>query len=74
MRPGTGRDLDQEKQPALGNRIWRVIGLWQLRVHHDYFGTVTKSGRRLWSVLLKPIIIPIMVFSEYGLGIIREMC
>ena len=56
------RDLDREKQPARGSRIWRVVGLWQFRVHHGYFGTVSRSGRRLWSVLLKPIILPIMVF------------
>jgi len=56
------RDIIQEKQPARGHRILRIVGLWQIRVHFGYFGTFAKSCQRLLSVFLKPIMIPIMIY------------
>lgn len=40
----------------------RVIGIWQIRVHHGYFGTVLKSYQRFLAVLSKPVIIPILIY------------
>jgi predicted MFS family arabinose efflux permease len=56
------RDIPQEMQPKRGNRIFRVIGIWQIRVHNGYFGTFAKSSRRLTALLIKPIMLPIMIY------------
>jgi MFS family permease len=56
------RDVSPENQPIKGPRILRVIGAWQIRVHHGYFGTVLSSYQRLLAVLLKPIMLPVMVY------------
>lgn len=54
------RDIPQGKQPARGNRLLRVIGIWQLQNHNRYFLTFFTSCRRMVYVLFKPIIIPIL--------------
>ena len=56
------RDIPQDKQPARGNRLLRLIGVWQLRVHNGYFLTIFHSFQRLALVLFKPIMVPIMVY------------
>lgn len=39
----------------------RITGIWQIQ-NHSYFMTVSRSMKRLSTVLLKPIIIPSMVY------------
>lgn len=56
------RDINISDQPPTSNRLARVIGLWQIRYHHAYFGTVSSSCHRIWSVVWKPIIIPAMLY------------
>jgi MFS family permease len=56
------RDIAPENQPAKGSRIFRIIGLWHIRVHRGYFGTVLNSYQRLGAVLLKPIMLPAMIY------------
>lgn len=56
------RDIEAAAQPPRGNRLFRIIGLWQIRHHAEYFGTVNRSVRRLVAVVVKPIILPIMVY------------
>ena len=56
------RDLPMEKQPARGNRLLRITGIWQIQVHDRYFGTFVGSVQRLVSVFIKPIMIPVMMF------------
>ena len=56
------RDIRPGDQPARGARIWRIIGIWQIRVHHGYFGTIWGSCLRLFAVLIKPIILPVMMY------------
>ena len=56
------RDIPLDDQPANGPRILKVVGVWQIRAHHGYFGTVLGSYQRLLSVLTKPIILPVMVY------------
>jgi hypothetical protein len=56
------RDIAPSAQPGRGNRLLRVVGLWQIRNHKGYFGTVAQSVRRLIAVFLKPIILPLLIY------------
>ncbi|KIX94865.1 uncharacterized protein Z520_09555 [Fonsecaea multimorphosa CBS 102226] len=56
------RDLPLSEQPQRGNRILRLIGWWQLQVHHQYFASFASSLLRVFEILLKPIIIPLLIF------------
>jgi MFS family permease len=56
------RDILPESQPNRGNRLLRIVGLWQFRVHKVYFGGVIRSYRRLVAVFLKPIILPLLIY------------
>ncbi|KAI9756556.1 MAG: pyruvate dehydrogenase complex dihydrolipoamide acetyltransferase component (E2) [Chaenotheca gracillima] len=51
-----------ERQPARGNRLLRLVGIWQIKVHKDYFMTVGHSLHRLAAVILKPIMIPSIIY------------
>lgn len=59
--PWYRRDILLENQPIKGRRIFRVLGVWQLR-HNAYFLALPTSCRRLTSVFIKPIIIPIIIY------------
>jgi MFS family permease len=56
------RDIPLAHQPQRGSRIMRLLGIWQIQNHRDYFLTLGVSWRRVSSLLFKPIIIPIMVY------------
>lgn len=56
------RDLSPSEQPPRGNRILRLIGWWQIQVHRGYFSTFGSSVLRVFEILLKPIIIPLLLF------------
>lgn len=62
------RDVSREDQPSRGSRLLRVVGIWQIRApgRQTYFLSVKESLLRLWSVLLKPIMVPTMLY--YGLS------
>lgn len=55
------RDVPVEQHPPRGNRIMRLIGVWQVQ-NHSYFYTAARSMNRYVQVLFKPIMIPIMVY------------
>ncbi|KAH0844477.1 MFS transporter [Fonsecaea pedrosoi] len=56
------RDLPPSQQPQRGTRILRLVGWWQLQVHRRYFASFTSSFLRVFEILLKPIIIPLLAF------------
>ena len=56
------RDIPQEEQPDRGNRLLRLIGIWQLKVHKKYFLSIWVSCHRLVAVFIKPVIVPTMVY------------
>ena len=56
------RDLPQDSQPKRGNKIWRLLGVWQIQNHGGYFLSFGISWRRLTYILFKPIMIPLMVY------------
>ena len=56
------RDIAEAQQPQRGNRLSRVIGIWQLKHHKQLFLTFAASCRRMVVVLFKPIIIPILIY------------
>lgn len=56
------RDIPMRDQPSRGNRLLRVTGLWQIRVHGQYFDTVRKSCHRLLAVAAKPLIVLVFVY------------
>jgi MFS family permease len=60
------RDIPTELQPPRGNRLLRLIGVWQLKHHRGYFLTVQSSVHRLVAVCFKPIIIPTMFFIGFS--------
>lgn len=57
------RDISLENQPSRHNRVLRVAGVWQIRVHRGYFGGLLAGYRRLLALFLSPIIITISVSS-----------
>jgi MFS family permease len=60
--PWYRRDIALENQPPYGNRLLRVLGLWQLQHHTGYFSNPGRAYRQLLYVFLKPIMIPIMIY------------
>lgn len=56
------RDISPENQPDRGNRLMRILGVWQIRNHSKYFSTAALASRRVWLVFWKPIIIPVMLY------------
>jgi MFS family permease len=56
------RDILVSEQPPRGNRIMRLIGVWQIRVHHGYFHPVRSSYKRLLMLTIKPIMLPIFIY------------
>lgn len=57
------RDIAQADQPPRGNRLFRLIGYWQIRVHNGYFLSLKTAYLRLWSVVSKPVVTPIMLYQ-----------
>lgn len=55
-------DIPPESQPPRWNRFSRIIGVWQIHVHRQYFGTVVRSYRRMLVVFLKPIMLPLLIY------------
>lgn len=49
-------------QPARGSRIMRVLGVWQIQNHDGNFMTVSRSVGRLTETLMKPIVLPTMLY------------
>lgn len=49
------RDIPISEQPPRGNRMMRMIGVWQIRHHKEYFFTAAHSCGRLVSVFVKRI-------------------
>ena len=60
--PWYRRDIAPENQPSKGSRLSRVLGLWQVKHHAGYFLSPGEAYRRLLYVLLKPIMLPIMIY------------
>lgn len=56
------RDIPRDEQPLRGNRLSRLLGIWQIRVHDGYFMTIRKSYERIVLLLIKPIMLPILFF------------
>ncbi len=56
------RDIPMSAQPSKGNRLSRVVGLWQIYNHNGYFDSVKRSLQRIIAVLLKPIILPVLLY------------
>lgn len=57
------RDIAPEAQPKRGNRIWRLLGIWQIRNHHGYFMTVWAATKKLLLVAIKPVMLAVLVFT-----------
>ena len=55
------RDITTTNQPSRGNRLSRILGIWQLQ-NQKYFVSVWQSCRRMIAVLFKPIMIPILIY------------
>jgi len=56
------RDIPVEDQPRRGNRILRLLGVWQIQNHKGYFSTFRNSCQRLVLAFLKPIILLVMAY------------
>ena len=56
------RDLVIPAQPRRGHRLWRLVGIWQIR-HRYYETSVVSSVLRIPRILFKPIIIPVYLFK-----------
>ncbi|KAK5217824.1 hypothetical protein LTR72_009487 [Exophiala xenobiotica] len=56
------RDIPTAGQPARGNRLLRIVGIWQIRNHKNYFSTVKNSVTRLIVVFLKPVILLLLIY------------
>ncbi|OAL19027.1 hypothetical protein AYO22_10356 [Fonsecaea multimorphosa] len=54
------RGLSIDEQPPRRSRWQRVVGIWQIRHHRAYFMGVVPAFRRLWAVLIKPLMLPIL--------------
>ena len=50
------RDIPTCDQPDRGKRVFRLLGLWQIRNHHGYFPAVVQSYVRVFIVIFKPVI------------------
>jgi MFS family permease len=56
------RDVPLSDQPSRGSRLLRTVGVWQLSVKKGYFLSIAESYRHLWSIFIKPIMIPCMIY------------
>lgn len=56
------RDIPAKDQPDRSSRFLRLLGIWQVKNHKNYFVPVLDSFHRLWSVLVKPLVLPILIF------------
>lgn len=56
------RDIPQADQPDRGTRLSRLVGIWQIRVHSNYFPSLASSSIRMLHIFLKPVIIPLYLF------------
>jgi MFS family permease len=56
------RDIDISNQPNRGNRLSRLVGLWQIQNHKTYFLSVGAAVHRLFAVFIKPVMIPTMIY------------
>jgi MFS family permease len=56
------RDIPMSRQPPRGARLLRLIGVWQVKYHRGYFGTVYEGVHRVFAVFLKPIMPMIMLY------------
>ena len=56
------RDIPQSEQPHRSNRMLRLVGFWQYQIHRDYFASFGSPILRLFEILFKPIIIPLLLF------------
>ncbi len=56
------RDIPRELQPKRGNRMMRLLGIWQIRVHRGYFMSVWNSYKRMALLFVKPVIIPLLIY------------
>ena len=56
------RAIPVAQQPDRGSRLMRVLGIWQIKHHKVYFRPLWACIRRLFSVFIKPIIIPVMLY------------
>jgi predicted MFS family arabinose efflux permease len=56
------RDIPRAEQPDRGSRILRLLGIWQIRVHHGYFTPLRNSFFQLFKILLKPVIFPLLIY------------
>ncbi|EXJ67941.1 uncharacterized protein A1O5_08555 [Cladophialophora psammophila CBS 110553] len=56
------RDKTITEQPSRGNRLLRLTGIWQIRVHRQYFASVYGSFLRLLHILYKPVVLPMYLF------------
>ncbi|KAH7346955.1 major facilitator superfamily domain-containing protein [Pyrenochaeta sp. MPI-SDFR-AT-0127] len=50
-----------KEQPARGSRILRVIGLWQIQNHGEYFYSLQGAVTRLISTVTKPALLLLLV-------------
>lgn len=56
------RDIPVSEQPARGQGLARALGFWQIQVHRGYFRTARDSLLQLFKIVLKPIVLPLLVF------------
>jgi MFS family permease len=56
------RDIPREQQPDRGDRIMRILGVWQIRHRKSYFMPVSQAYRRTIILLAKPIITPLLIY------------
>lgn len=55
------RDISLEHQPPRGNRLLRLLGVWQIQ-HHQYYETFYRSFKRVVLLFLKPVMLLILVY------------
>ncbi|EXJ75011.1 uncharacterized protein A1O5_01707 [Cladophialophora psammophila CBS 110553] len=56
------RDIQMSEQPDRGTRLSRILGVWQIRVHHHYFDSVRRSCMRIVTVAVKPIMVLVFIY------------
>lgn len=50
-----------ERSQSIGSRIMRLLGVWQIRVHKEYFDHIISSYRSFMSVLGKPSLVLVLL-------------
>jgi hypothetical protein len=56
------RDIVESQQPSRGNRLTRLLGIWQWKKHHEYFLSPRLACLRVARIIIKPIILPVMFY------------